>query len=100
MVAAEPFLFVQAHGSKGGGYGALRSPLFGDCGDERTLPLPSTNGQSPPLETVRNGARATLRARGFGRYTEHEKGLRVLCSATLLAPPTLFGQSLKMNSRK
>ena len=33
-------------------------------------------------ETVRKGARATLRGRGFRRYTEREKGLRVLCSAS------------------
>ena len=32
--------------------------------------------------------------RGFDRHTEGEKGLRVLCSATLQAPATLFGQSL------
>jgi hypothetical protein len=31
--------------------------------------------------------------RGFGRYTEREEDLRVLCSGTLQAPPTLFGQS-------
>jgi hypothetical protein len=38
--------------------------------------------------------------RGFDRHTEGEKGLRVLCSATLQAPATLFGQSRKMNSQK
>ena len=38
--------------------------------------------------------------RGFDRHTEGEKGLRVLCSATLQAPATLFGQSQKRNSAK
>src|SRR5215217_8351969 len=38
--------------------------------------------------------------RGYGRCTEREKGLRVVCSATLQAPPTLFGQSRKVNSPK
>jgi hypothetical protein len=38
--------------------------------------------------------------RGFSRYTEREEGPRVLCSATLQAPPTLFGQSRKRNSPK
>jgi hypothetical protein len=31
--------------------------------------------------------------RGFDRHTEGGKGLRVLCSATLQASATLFGQS-------
>src|SRR3712207_4596245 len=38
--------------------------------------------------------------RGFGRYTEHEKGLGVVCRPTLWAPLTLFIQSQKMNSPK
>ncbi len=35
--------------------------------------------------------------RGFGRYTEHEKGLWVVCEATLQTPPTLFGQFQKLD---
>jgi fructose-bisphosphate aldolase class 1 len=38
--------------------------------------------------------------RGFDRHTEGGKGLRVLCSATLQASATLFGQSRKVNSAK
>jgi len=30
----------------------------------------------------------------YGRCTEREKDLRVVCSATLQAPPTLFGPNL------
>ena len=35
--------------------------------------------------------------RGFGRYTEHEMSLWVVCEATLQASPTLFGQFQKMS---
>src|SRR5215218_1630582 len=38
--------------------------------------------------------------RGFGWYTEHEKGLWVVCETTLQASPTLFGQFQKRRSRK
>ena len=31
---------------------------------------------------------------GYGRCTKRKKGLRVVCSATLQSPPTLFGRSL------
>src|SRR5215217_5883528 len=59
-----------------------------------------------PLDSPNVGERLSEKVheqrleRRFGRYTEREKGLRVLCSATLLAPPILFGQSQKMNSAK
>ena len=33
--------------------------------------------------------------RGFNRYMEQEKGLWVICKATLQVPPTLFGQFLE-----
>jgi hypothetical protein len=36
----------------------------------------------------------------FGRYTEGEMGLWVVCKPTLQAPVTLFGQSQKRCSRK
>jgi hypothetical protein len=61
----------------------LPYPYAPDC-----LEKPSEKGYEQRLE------------RGFGRHTEHERDLRVVCSATLQAPPTLFGQSRKANSAK
>ena len=47
------------------------------------------------LERLSEKVHAQRVERGFGRYTEREEGLRVLCSVTLQAPPILFGQSLE-----
>ena len=69
-------------GIRGRGYTDFRESPKGELRRIRSLRL------SEKVHEQRSG-------RGFGRYTEREKGLRVVCSATLQAPLTLFGQSLE-----
>ena len=82
---------------------APRSPHFERMGKERIYPFLCQMAKVEPSETVRKGARTTLLAwiwEAQGGQNGSKSTVSVLRKATPQAPPTLFGQSWKVNSPK